>query len=254
MESIRKPFQGITNIVRFNWHLYVLAVLFVVTLLAVNALTDYRFLVFFLTIAVVVILAILISLAVSFYIYDLSPLYTLNWLDEVPFNRKGKLVNINAGFDETSVLLQKKFKEAQLTVYDFYDPQKHTEISIRRARKAYPPFVGTQAISTTSLPLESGSADAIFLLLSAHEIRNSHEGDLFFKELARVVKADGKIILTEHIRDSANFLAYNIGAFHFHTRKAWLRVFRKGDFKIVKEIKITPFITTFILQKNGTAS
>lgn len=253
MEKIRKPFQGVANIVRFNWHLYFLAAVFVVTLLAVNAATDNRFLFFFLTIAVVVMLAIFISLFVSFYIYDLSPLYTLNWLDSVPINGKGKLVNINAGFDETSMLLQNKFKDAQLTVYDFYDPQKHTEVSLRRARKAYPPFTGTQSISTAGLPLKSGSVDAVFLLLSAHEIRNSLEGDQFFKELARVVKADGKIILTEHIRDGANFLAYNIGAFHFHKRKAWLRVFKKGNLKIVNEIKTTPFITTFILQKNGTA-
>lgn len=253
MEKIRKPFQGVINIVRFNWHLYLLAALFVVALVAVNAVTGNRFLIFFLTIAVVVMLSILISLFVSFYIYDLSPLYTLNWLDKVPINGKGKLVNINAGFDETSTLLQHKFKDAQLTVYDFYDPQKHTEISLRRARKAYPPFTGTQAVSTSSLPLQSGSIDAVFLLLSAHEIRNSHEGDQFFKELARVVKADGKIIITEHIRNNANFLAYNIGAFHFHTRRAWLRVFKKGNFTIVNEIKTTPFITTFILQKNGTA-
>ena len=36
MENLRKPFQGILNIVRFNWHFYVLAAFFIGVLLVLK--------------------------------------------------------------------------------------------------------------------------------------------------------------------------------------------------------------------------
>ncbi|MGI8670206.1 MAG: class I SAM-dependent methyltransferase, partial [Aridibacter sp.] len=182
-----------------------------------------------------------------------SNLYKLDWLDELK-NENSKIVNINAGFDETSILLSEKFKNAELLALDFYDSAKHTEVSIKRARKAYPPFPNTQQITTSNIPLENNSADKIFVILSAHEIRNNNERTIFFKELKRILNPNGQIILTEHLRDTPNFLAYNLGSFHFHSRNTWLKNLRNANLKITKEFKITPFITTFILEKNGNSS
>ncbi len=76
----------------------------------------------------------------------------------------------------------------------------------------------------------------------------------FFKELLRISKPSAKIILTEHLRDLPNFLAYNIGFFHFLPRHYWNKTFRESGLKICKQIKITSFVTTFILEKHGTSS
>lgn len=249
---MRKPFQGIGNIIRFNWHYYVLSALAIVALLLTsnNLPTAFR------TVAKVTILLIilvnLISLFVSFFIYDLSSLYKFNWLDNVQIGRK--IVNINAGFDETSHLLKTRYPNADLTVLDFYNPIKHTEASIKRARKAISPFPNTLQTSTTQLPLPDKSADNIFTILSAHEIRNDLERVAFFKELNRVLTVEGQVIVTEHLRDTANFIAYNIGFLHFHSKRIWMQTFSKAGFKVSNEIKITPFISTFILTKNGIAS
>ena len=199
-----------------------------------------------------IIITNLISLFVSFVIYDLSSLYKFNWLDNVRIGTK--IININAGFDEISTLLRTKYADADLTVLDFYNPTQHTEVSIKRARKAYPPFSNTLQISTTHVPLVDKSADNIFVFLSAHEIRSDDERVAFFEELNRILKPEGQVVVTEHLRDTANFIAYNIGFFHFHSRSTWLKTFGKAGFKVSKEIKITPFISTFILSKNGTAS
>jgi ubiquinone/menaquinone biosynthesis C-methylase UbiE len=252
MEPMRKPFQGVSNIVRFNWHYYVFSVMAVVCLLLANnrlSSAPHVTIIFFVWL---IIIATLISLSVSFFIYDISPLYKLSWLNSLTVGRE--IVNINAGFDETSSLLKEKFRNTDLKVLDFYDPIKHTEVSIKRARKAYPPFPDTQHTSTTRLPLQNNSADDIFAILSAHEIRKDEERVFFFRELNRILRINGQVIVTEHLRDTANFLAYNIGFFHFHSKATWLKTFRSAGFSVAKEIKITPFITTFILSKNGTAS
>jgi SAM-dependent methyltransferase len=251
--TIRKPLQGVLNIVRFNWHYYAFSVVAVVIILIIQhyfnplGITGHIF-------ALLIASLTIISLVVSSYIYDFSSLYKLSWLSDVESGGQERIVNINAGFDETSSLLKSRFEQCELFVADFYDPAKHTEVSIRRARKAYPSFPGTQQVTTSHLPVEDNSVDKVFAILAAHEIRAAEERIAFFKELHRVLKSTGKIIVTEHLRDTPNFLAYNIGAFHFHSKTVWLDTFRLAGLNVSGEIKITPFITSFILEKNGTAS
>jgi ubiquinone/menaquinone biosynthesis C-methylase UbiE len=169
-------------------------------------------------------------------------------MDELSMIKPDSIMNVNAGFDETSDLLVQKYPDASLRVLDFYDPDKHTEISIQRARNAYPPFPGTLSIETNKIPLKDQSVDAIFAILSAHEIRDKNERILFFQELNRTLKENGSIIVTEHLRDIPNFLAYTIGFFHFHSKRTWLKTFQAAGLKVNEEIKITSFLNVFVLK------
>lgn len=249
MEALtRKSLQGVTNIIRFNWHYYVVA-LVVIALLVVtkNLLPAY--------VAYILITPILatifISLSVSYYIYDYSNIYKLSWLDELQLPANNKLLNIHAGFDETSMAIQNKYPLCRLSVFDFYDPALHTEISIERARKAYPAYAGTIRISTGKLPALAPPADAVFLIFAAHEIRNSAERIRFFQQLKNNVADNGVIVVTEHLRNTANLMAYNIGVFHFLPETEWLLTFKKAGLTIEKRIFINPFVVTYFLKKDG---
>jgi len=254
MEKMRKPFQGVWNIVRFNWQFYVWVLLVILLLLLLTRFTNSTIGIYLLVLSSLVFLPMSVSLGVSFYVYDLSDLYKLNWI--YPSNKKADrlLININAGFDETSILLKEKFPDPVLVVVDFYDPKKHTEISIKRARKAYPPFPNTISVTTTNLPLADNSADQIFLIFAAHEIRDEQERINFFRELKRIVKPAGQIIVTEHLRNVTNFLAYNIGFLHFYSKATWLKIFQSAELSLKTEQKITPFISTFTVTKYGATS
>jgi SAM-dependent methyltransferase len=129
----------------------------------------------------------------------------------------------------------------------FYDQALHTEVSVKRARKAYPPYPGTLSIRTDNVPLSEDTADVIFLLFSAHEIRDHAEREVFFTRLKKALKPGGSIIIAEHLRDPLNFLAYNFGFFHFFSRRTWEQTFTKAGLSIIAESTITPFITTFTL-------
>ena len=252
MEPVRKPFQGVINIVRFNWHYFALSAGIMLVLALV-----WRFLPgplgdlagFGLLLAAA---ATLLTLIVSVVVYDRSGLYTLDWLDDWQIPPEANLVNIHSGFDETSGALHHKFPSAHLTVLDFYDPARHTEISIRRARRAHPPWPGTLTVSTSALPLPDHGSDFVFLILAAHEIRDDAERALFFREAKRLLAPGGRILVTEHLRDLPNLLAYNIGAFHFHTRRTWKNTFAAAGLKIVHASTHTPFLNNFILQSDGT--
>lgn len=246
---MRKPLQGVINIIRFNWHFYAMAIALIILLIFAGTYLNKSLQLFIYLICLAILLTTLVSLLTSLYVYDLSGLYKLKWIENQ--NTETLIVNINAGFDETSSLLKDKFKNAELIALDFYDPLKHTEVSIKRARKACPPFPGTQQVETGKLPLKDNSADKIFVILTAHEIRNEEERTKFFSELKRIIKPAGEIYVTEHLRDAANFLAYNIGFFHFHSKTSWLKTFNDAELNVKQEKKLTPFISAFILNKNG---
>lgn len=250
----RRAFQGTWNIIRFNWPFYVLSGAFVVLLLIIRnyLLVPFHYLLD--ALLVLTLWSTFVSLIVSWYVYDHSNLYSLDWLGGLAINKADEIVNINAGFDETSILLADRFPEMNITVCDFYDPNKHTAPSIRRARSAYPPLPGTRKVSTDAIPLGDGSVDKIFAILSAHEIRDPQERGAFVRELGRLLASKGQIIVAEHLRDVANTLAYNVGALHFHTRSEWLRTFNAGQLLVEREVKITPFITAFFLIKDGNTS
>lgn len=249
---MRTPFQGVYNIVRFNWHFYTIAfVTLLIAFLASYYVSDVlgRFIYVG---CIFTITTICISLVVSYYVYDASNLYDLSWLDT---EKEGQtIININAGFDETSALLHHKFPTSHLIVLDFYDSKEHTEISIQRARKAYPPYPNTKQITTTNTGLESNSADCICLTLAAHEIRNPEERVAFFMELKRILKPSGTIYVTEHLRDAPNFLAYIIGFLHFYSKKNWLHTFAQAQLTMEKQTKTTSFISHFKLVKHGSTS
>lgn len=252
MEQVRKPFQGVLNIIRFNWHFYVIAMVLIIASLMILVYVDNDVKHYILLTDLIILLSMFISLGVSHWIYDKSGLYELNWIT-LP-NIPSKIVNIHAGFDETSHLIASQFADSDLQVFDFYDADKHTEVSIKRARKVYSTYPQTQTMKTNKLPVDDSSIDVVFNLLSAHEVRDDDERISFFKEMARSIKDDGEIIVTEHLRDYANFLAYNLGFFHFHSKATWLDTFKEAGLSVKKEQKITPFITTFNLIKNGNAS
>src|SRR4051812_37215224 len=122
--AIRKPLEGITNIIRFNWHYYLLALISTIIFALLFFFLSGIFKIFAALICLAVLLTALASLVVSWYVYDLSPLYKFTWLPPITGS---SLINIHAGFDEVSTLLQSKYPDAQMRVFDFFDVQKHTE-------------------------------------------------------------------------------------------------------------------------------
>ncbi len=250
METVtRKPFQGVINIIRFNWHFYVIAFTLIGILAIVNLfLADSIQWVIPVVIAIAAA-SITLSLSVSYYIYDYSNIYSLDWLQSLNIAPGASLVNIHAGFDETSHLLAQRYPASTLQVFDFYDPQKHTEVSIERARKLYSPYPHTQKVDSNNIPLTTNPVDYILNIFAAHEIRNTAERVTFLKQLHSGIKPAGRIVIVEHLRDLPNFIAYNIGFFHFHSRAEWKRNFTEAGFALEQELSLTPFLALFILCK-----
>jgi hypothetical protein len=250
----RKPFQGIANVVRFNWHFYAIGAVVIAGLFVLSGPLPPFFRYTAQLLGLLSAISMIISLLASYYIYDRSGLYSMRWLSHLSVKPGNRLLNIHAGFDETSELIKEKYPAANLMVIDFYDPAKHTEVSIKRARKAYPSYPGTIAVSTNALPPTASSLDFIFLILAAHEIRDKNERIQFFRELSSRLTMEGRIVVIEHTRDLYNFLVYNIGSLHFLSHKSWNGTFWGANLSKTEQFKLNPFISCFILKSNGTTN
>lgn len=250
MEIKRRKFQGVLNILSFNRQFYVFGLLVLGLIMLFQYVFNWEF-ELVLLIIVGFLYGLLAPLLVSAYVYDFSKFYEFNWLNDLQLNKNNSLniVNINAGFDETSFILKNKFQQSNLKVFDFYDESKHKEQAIKRARKVSLVYPNTQRINTNAIPINENTVDILFLFSSVHEIRNNKEKIVFFNECRRVLKHNGKIVIVEHLRDLPNFLAFSIGFTHFFSQKAWKKVFKKTNLKLKEEIKFTPFMSVFILNK-----
>ncbi|MBW7674720.1 methyltransferase [Chryseobacterium chendengshani] len=247
MEINRRKFQGVLNILSFNRHFYFFGIGILVLIIISYQLFSWSG-IFFWILIILFLYGLIMPLIVSAYVYDFSGYYNFNWLKKCAINDSQikQIININAGFDETSFIIKNNFPNSDLKVFDFYDAERHTEPAIIRARKVSTVYPDTQQIQSNSIAMNNHSVDLIFLLSAVHEIRSHKEKIELLKECHRVCKYDGKIIMVEHLRDLPNFLAFTVGFTHFFSRAVWRNAFKSASFTSFEEIKITPFMSIFI--------
>jgi SAM-dependent methyltransferase len=246
MELKRRNFQGVLNILSFNRHFYVYGFIALAAIITTYLIFAWSTLLFWIVI-LAFLYGLLMPLIVSAYVYDFSGYYEFNWLKNytLPDSETNQILNINAGFDETSFIIKNHFPKSDLRVFDFYNAKQHTEPAIVRARKVTQVYPNTQQITSNNIPMQDRSVDVIFLLSAAHEIRTQEEKISFLKECHRVCKSDANIIMIEHLRNFPNFVAFTIGFTHFFSRKIWLDAFKKAGFAKIEERKFTPFMSIF---------
>ncbi len=190
------------------------------------------------------------SLGVSYLVYDRSGLYRWSWLDRaLNGSAVTQCIFCHCGFDDTSAELRRTFKHAQWSILDHYDAEQMTEPSIHRARALFPPTTGTLACSYDAWPLATESADVIFALLAIHELRTETERTAWFAEARRCLCKGGRVVLVEHMRDAANFLAFGPGFLHFHSYASWSRCWQRAGLRSADQFRVTPFVRVFVLNR-----
>ena len=246
MEIKRREFQGVLNILSFNRHFYVFGLIALTLIIISYIIFSLPNLLFWIVI-LVFLYGLIMPLIISAYVYDFSGYYKFNWLKNFNLtdSQDKQILNINAGFDETSFIIKNYFPKSNLKVFDFYNAKQHTELAIIRARKVSLVYPNTQQIISNTIPLKDNSVDLIFLLSAVHEIRSQNEKIQFLKECHRVCKSNANVIMIEHLRDFPNFFAFSVGFTHFFSKRTWRNAFKEAGFTTFTEQKFTPFMSIF---------
>jgi len=245
----RRRFQGVMQILVFNRRMYVATAAAVCVVLAAWPVAGVWVRAILLTFAVPAAFWTLSSIAVSYYVYDCFALYDFNWMRKELATTPKRWINIHAGLDETSELLEEVFAGAEGCVVDIYDPRTMTEPSIRQAYKRSKAARTTIGARFDALPFRDARFDAAFLIFAAHELRRHEERMRLFKEVARVLDAHGELVLMEHMRGGWNFAAFGPGALHFFSRREWLKAAAEAGFAVRREFTRTPFVRVMVLRR-----
>ena len=243
-------YTGVLKIVRFNWPWYAAAVLITAALSVVITLSSLLALGHMLAWALIAFADgwLLVSLAVSHYVYDRSAVARGGWLDGETAGQDPKHVAIfHLGQDEASAHTTRLLPSATILIFDVYHSEHSGSPSLARARQlavaASTPAVCNQ------LPLADGSIDFALVIFAAHELRDDGVRADFFRELARIIGPRGRALVVEHLRDGWNFCAYGPGFFHFLGRRTWLRTFAQAGLQVTQESRMTPWVRRFELTK-----
>lgn len=250
----RSRFHGVTHVLKYNWPFYAAALVLVAAAIGASrlgAVPPCYSGIIWLGVGLTIFWS-LSSALVTFFVYDLSPLYKWQWLVPLLKNPPQAWVSFHAGLDETSEALQTLFPGSKSQVFDFYDSRKMTEPSIERARRESRSDSRDMPVDFSALPLPDSEYDTAFLVFSAHEIRNHEDRLRFFKEIRRILKPKGRLVLVEHLRDLWNFTAYGPGFRHFFSRNEWLRVASGAGLSIEAEQAITPFVRCLVFERAET--
>ncbi len=177
----------------------------------------------------IVLILIVNILVASFIVYDWGQKREYDRLAEL-----GNLTEANVVIDITCGKLRgtrgllSQFQQGHYFVIDIYEPKKMTDPALRRAREMEPPLEANRRIyrrsgSPTSLPIPHNWADVVYCSFSLHELQRSEDRQAIFREFARILKPDGKLLMAEHGRDFPNFVAFGLGVFSFLTPATWTR-------------------------------
>ncbi len=245
----RGTYRGMIAIVRFNWPFYLAGALIAVASLSGIFASSRPVLKAGCAVAFLLALYFVgTSLGVSHLVYDRSDLYRWGWLDRALRDLKtDHAVFCHTGLDEASVSLRAKYPDVRWQVLDHFDEQQMTEMSIHRARALFPPPAGTLPARHNAWPLAGGSTDVVFGLLAIHELRTEAERRAWFTECSRCLRDGGRVILVEHLRDLANFVAFGPAFLHFHSKRSWRKSWDGIGLRCIDEFRITPFLRVFVL-------
>src|SRR5207247_3440974 len=114
-------------------------------------------------------------------------------------------------------------------------------------RAMFPPAPGTLPSRYDAWPLAANSADVVLALMAIHELRSEAERSAWMAESRRCLREGGRVVLVEHVRDAANFLAFGPGFLHFHSLASWRRCWEYAGFRSIDQFCVTPFVQIFVL-------
>lgn len=227
-----------TKVIRFNWPKYLGAAATATAALAAGAAAAPGWIRYLLWAAAAPGgIWTLTSLAATWWVYDHRKVYQRLTADLI---HVGEWAAVHAGFDESVPALRASTGRppaavAQITV--------SPGASLRRARKL------SQRSAADSLPLTASSLDTIFVTFAAHEVRDAAGQRALFAALHRALAPGGRLIITEHSRDAANFAVYGPGALHFQPLRTWYARAAEAGLTRASQVSITPFVTRIMFQR-----
>jgi SAM-dependent methyltransferase len=172
------------------------------------------------------------SLAATWWVYDHCRVYQ----QVANLGPIGDWATVHCGFDDATPTLAEEIGYGPVQVVDL---AIGSSASLRRARNHE---LAVARHRPEAPALTPGSLDSIFVTFAAHEVRDLTDQQALFSELSRALRTGGRLVITEHLRDLANFAVYGPGALHFQRAAIWRARAAEAGLSPESHRRITPFV------------
>jgi SAM-dependent methyltransferase len=260
---------GTVKVIQFNWPKYTgAAAILAATVLASAARAPWPAVVALWAAAVPAVAWTVTSLIATWWVYDHRQVYgqLTAGLGEI-----GEWAAVHAGFDESAPTLRDAIGRPPAAMAEI---GLRPGASLRRARglgahsascepasrepasrepAAREPAAGepasrrAAACEPAAWPTEF--LDSVFVTFAAHEVRDLAAQRALFARLRDALRPGGRLVVTEHVRDLANFAVYGPGAMHFQSLATWRARAAEAGLAPESEAAITPFVRRLVWRR-----
>ncbi len=231
---------GTLTVIRFNWPKYAgAAAILAAAIAASTAMAPGPSITALWVAAVPGTVWTVTSLAATWWVYDHRQVYTCLTAGLASI---GEWAAVHAGFDESSPALWAAIGHPPAAVTEI---EVRPGASLRRARRQ---GLRTSARERTARAL-AGSLDTIFVTFAAHEVRDLASQRALFGGLSEALRPGGRLVVTEHLCDLANFAVYGPGVLHFQSLATWLARAAEAGLSVESNTVITPFVHRLVWRR-----
>ena len=163
---------------------------------------------------------------------------------------EGELVYIHLGLRKRPLSLVQQISTGHLTVIDVYSPNTTPSRALIRWRNRTPQpppdrRLTWQTGSVTILPFPNGSVQTVVICQMLDEIAQRGDQLALLKEVKRVLKTDGRLLIAETIRNQNLWIAQGPLALTTPTANYWRKLLDETSFFVLEEKTLGGVIRCF---------
>jgi SAM-dependent methyltransferase len=161
---------------------------------------------------------------------------------------------INMAFRQWAIELAHRLTSGQAIVIDVYSPQWAANRALARRRRQMPhaipdPRLDWRAGEISLLPLPNDSVSTAILCQIMGEFWQAGDREVLLKEIFRILKPNGRILVAERARTQINWLVMGPRALSLPTKEQWRQHFSNAGFHLRSEREMAGLIHCFRADK-----
>jgi SAM-dependent methyltransferase len=251
-------YRGMLRYVSAHWpsHLFGSGCAVLLLILIIFSLVNGWYSITFLALALLIILIYFLaaSLWTAHQIYDQETLgrliRSLHLIDP-----EETIVDIHLCSKSTAVWISRLLTTGQVIAIDVYNPQITSGSHLKRLRRSElkpepDPRLSWRDADFSLLPLPDKSVPAVTLVESLSEFWQEGDRQKLLKEIYRILKPEGKLLLVEQMSTTANLLLKGPGIFRLRPMNYWRDLLVGNDFVFSKWETDRDIITCLLVNRS----
>ena len=231
--------------IRANWPRFAFLYGAIVVALFFIGLSAYRGWYGFVPITTAVILILVYFLFMAFWstqkLYGprgIRPYHKL--FDMGNIRSRSHFIYIGLGLRYQPVSLSRRLTTGKITIIDVYNPQWTTNRSLVRWRAQMPhppndPRVTWLDSNIHLLPVPDATVDTVMICQILSEFWQKGDRITLLKEIHRILKPNGQLLIAEQVRTQTNWLTLGPAAVQLSPTTYWIQLLKESGFMVQKQ-------------------